>query len=327
MDVTKDDRVLPSNLQPLRAGDPAALGQYTLLGRLGAGGMGVAYLGDGDSGWVVVKVLSVTSTLDKSTLGRLERELEAMSRAASDRTVHVLNHDLNNDPPWFAMEFVPGETLQAAIERGGPLPSAQLRKFGLDLALAISDVHAAGVIHRDLKPSNIILSSPHARIIDFGVAATEGATMLTKTGQIMGTMGWLAPEQISDDDFSEATDVHAWGLCVYFAATGGNPFEATTPGATMYRIVHEEPLPPASAPPRVGALISSALAKDTKARPTLPTIAAALDASDEGPEIHRGPAAATGPVHRRRSRGLLVASMIAIALGVVLGLVVGNSLP
>ena len=321
-----ETRALAPNLQPLRAGDPAQLGHYEILGRLGAGGMGIAYLGQGPDDLVVVKVLNALADLDKGTIGRLERELEAMRLAATDRTVYLRDHDLSHDPPWFAMDFVPGPTLKALVEGGHTLTQDAIKPFALDLALAIADIHSAGVIHRDLKPSNVILSKPHARIIDFGVAATEGGTMLTKTGQIMGTMGWLAPEQISADIFSEATDVHAWGLCVFYAANGFNPYEAATPGASMFRILNDRPDVLQGVPDSVAALVDAALAKEPTARPSLNAIVEQL-ASDRG-EIHRGtviPDATAAPVARRGRRALVVASVVAVGMGILLGYLTAQS--
>jgi serine/threonine protein kinase len=313
-------RAVAPDLQQLRAGDPSQLGQYEILGRLGAGGMGIAYLGQGPDDLVVVKVLNAIADLDKGTISRLERELEAMRLTATDRTVYLRDHDLSHDPPWFAMDFVPGPTLKAFVEGGRTLSQEQIKPFALDLALAIADVHRAGVIHRDLKPSNVILSKPHARIIDFGVAATEGGTMLTKTGQIMGTMGWLAPEQIAADKFSEATDVHAWALCVFYAVAGVNPFDAATPGASMFRIVNEKPDTLQGVPDSISALVDAALAKEPTARPGLDAIIEQLE-SDRG-EVHRGPglpAKTAGPSRRRGRRVFAVAAALAVGMGVLLG--------
>jgi len=320
-DQSRKTRLLPPNLQPLRAMDPRRLGAYDILGRLGVGGMGVAYLGDAGGELTVVKVIRTDADLDKSDLVRLERELDAMSRAASDRTVHLRDHDLSVDPPWFAMEFVPGPTLKDTVEQGAPLGRAALWALGRDLALAIADVHAAGVIHRDVKPSNIILSSPHARIIDFGIAAVDEGTRHTRTGSIVGTMGWVAPEQ-TYDQFSEATDVHAWGLCVYFAATGVSPFAASTPMATMSKVLHDTVKAPAGMSPALGALVESALAKEPNARPTIEALLRRLDQGDEPTLTDSGSERRPSQEKSRKGRWA-VAAVLAVILGGAAGAATG----
>ena len=324
-DTTSGDDLIPPTMVDLGPTDPREVGPYLLVGRLGHGGMGVAYLGERDGQRVVLKVLGQGAPLSSEDITRWERELDAMRAAASDRTVHLLDHDFTGRPPWFAMEFVPGLTLQYQVDSIGALSPAELVPFALGLAEAVADIHAAGVVHRDLKPSNIMLSPQGPRIIDFGVAALEDATMLTRTGHIIGTVGWLAPEQITNDSYSPATDVHAWGLCVLFATTRENPYASMSSGAALYKVVHEVPAMPTSMPRRLARMVEQSLAKDPLQRPDLHSIidylVAQLDPTTELDDEWEMPAP---PRQERRGKGMLVASLAAIAVGVGAGVVVGR---
>lgn len=259
-------------LEPLRSRDPRDVGEFRLLGRLGGGGMGVAFLAEGQGQWAVVKI--IRSELADSTdfQARLRRELEAMSRAAGPRTAQVLAEGVEEDPSWFAMEFIPGVTLARQVSDSGPIDRGNLYAFARELAEVLADVHRAGVIHRDLKPANIMMSPTGPRLIDFGIAAFQGGTQLTATGSVMGTSGWLAPEQITGDPVSTATDVHAWALCILFAATGRQPIEADSSGAAMYRILETTPEIPVFIEDPLRVLVEAALSKDPSRRPTVDRI-------------------------------------------------------
>ena len=321
----------PTTMLDLGPTDPKVVGPYRLIGRLGAGGMGVAYLGEGSAGRVVVKVLGQGAPLSEEDVQRWERELDAMRAAASERTVQLLDHDFSGRPPWFAMEFVPGHTLQFEVESRGPLPTDQVLPFASGLVAALQDIHSAGVVHRDLKPSNIMLEPPASRprIIDFGVAALQDATMLTRTGNIVGTVGWLAPEQISHDEYSQATDVHAWGLCVLYAVAGENPYASSAPGAALYRVLHEPPDIPDRMPRALGRVVYAALAKDPSQRPELAVVAQRLRSITEGDDTVTGPdpwqVQATA-VTRGSSRGLRIAAVVAVVCGLAAGVGVGLAL-
>lgn len=318
--------VHPPTMVELGPTDPKEVGPYRIVGRLGHGGMGVAYLGEHGGQHAVLKVLGQGAPLSAEDVSRWERELDAMRAAASDRTVHLLDHDFTGRPPWFAMQFVPGHTLSYEIEAIGPLDREDLLPFATGLAEAVSDIHGAGVVHRDLKPSNVMLSPTGPRIIDFGVAALEDATMLTKTGHIVGTVGWLAPEQITNDAYSTATDVHAWGLCVLFASTGENPYASLSSGAALYKIVHETPAAPPNMPRRLARVVEQALAKDPLQRPELHSIISYLKAPADETEDLNAEDWREPPIPTRRGRGMLVGALVAIALGVGAGIAVGRVL-
>lgn len=259
----------PVPMEPLRDADPRELGGFRLLGRLGAGGMGVAFLAEGMGQWAVVKMIRPDVADDGSFRVRLARELDAMSRAGTDSTAAVLASETDGTPAWFAMEFIPGVTLARRVEDSGPLPTDELAALATGLAQALQPLHAAGVVHRDIKPANIMLSPSGPRIIDFGIADLAEESALTRTGIVLGSTGWLAPEQVRGDRVTPATDVHAWGLCVLFAATGVAPLAADNTTAAIYRVLEHTPDVPESVPSPLRDLVVAALDKDPLRRPPL----------------------------------------------------------
>lgn len=247
-----------------------------MLGRLGTGGMGVAFLAERGGQWAVVKMIRTDLAEDRHHRARIARELEAMRLAAGPHTAALFDSDLDGDPAWFAMEFIPGMTLTRHVEQHGPLGREDLQEFAARLADVLVAVHGAGVVHRDLKPSNIMLSPDGPRLIDFGIADLAEGTQLTRTGAVLGSTGWLAPEQVTGDPVTAATDIHAWSLCVLYAAVGQPPFGGDTASASLYRVLEFTPEVPDLVPDPVRGLAQAALAKDPTRRPTLDRITAVL---------------------------------------------------
>ncbi|MFY9326004.1 MAG: protein kinase [Candidatus Nanopelagicales bacterium] len=272
----------PAHIDALRPTDPRELGDFRILGRLGSGGMGIAFLAERDGAWCVVKMFRSELSEDRGFAARMARELEAMKMATGPYTADVIDQHLDGYPAWFAMDFIPGSTLARRVEEGGPLSGSDLADFASQLRVAIESMHEAGLVHRDLKPSNIILSPAGPRLIDFGIADVSDGTQLTSTGHVLGTIGWLAPEQVSGDPVTPATDLHAWALCVLFAATGEVPFGSGTVPVTMRRVLDEIPEIPDSVTQPLRNQVSRCLAKDPTRRelddllptepPTEPTI-------------------------------------------------------
>jgi serine/threonine protein kinase len=283
-------------LEPLRDRDPRDLGGFRLLGRLGYGGMGVAYLAERAGAWGVVKVIRSDLADSPSFRARLKRELEAMARAEGPFTAGVLASDLNNDPAWFAMEFIPGANLSRFISENGLMSPAQLQEFALDLAQAMSHIHSRGIIHRDIKPSNVMMSPSGPKLIDFGVAGLDEGTNLTKTGSVVGSTGWLAPEQITGDPITTASDVHAWALCVLFAATGSAPFGNDTSATAMYRVLEKIPHIPDFIEHPLRDLIAGAVMKTPSYRPTLEQI---INSLHEGTAQPWTPVSETSTPHKQ----------------------------
>ncbi|WP_433363509.1 protein kinase domain-containing protein [Streptosporangium sp. CA-115845] len=252
------------------------VGPYTLLERLGRGGMGEVYLAVGRRGDnVALKVLHDMVDTDSEARIRLEREVRALRRVESPYVARVVDADLNGDRPYLVMEHIEGETLLERVRRGGPLEGGLLT-LAQGLATALSIIHAAGVVHRDLKPANVLVNEDDEPVlIDFGIAHVLDATRLTLTGTFLGTPGYAAPELFADEPVGEPADVHAWAATVAFAATGRPTFGRGTVEAQMYAILNGqadlEGVPAALLP-----LIRAALHREPAKRPTAALLAGRL---------------------------------------------------
>jgi len=259
---------------------PRRLGAYRLLDRIGEGGMGVVYLARGPGHrTVALKVLRSSVAGDPTARRRLAREVETMQRVRSPYVAEVIDADLAGNTPYIVTRYVPGRTLEEVVGEGGPLAGQQLASLACGLAEALVAVHAAGVVHRDVKPNNVMLMKGTPVVIDFGIAQGPDATRLTLTGMFMGTPGYLAPEVIEGRPSSEASDVHAWGATVAFAATGRPPYGTGPYEGIFYRIVNGQP-DLAGAPVPLLPLLAGALAIQPSIRPSaaqLSAHAAALD--------------------------------------------------
>ncbi|GAA0966459.1 serine/threonine-protein kinase [Actinocorallia libanotica] len=267
----------PGGAEPLAASDPRAVGAYTLTGRLGAGGMGAVYLGRSPEGApVAVKMIRDELGLDPGFRARFEREVSSAERVASFCTAAVLDHGLHEGHPYLVTEYIEGPTLLAQVQERGPLSAGTLQGFAVGVAMALNAIHQAGLVHRDLKPSNVILSVSGPRVIDFGIArAQDSATGVTRTGQLIGTPGWIAPEQLLADRATTAVDVYTWGCLVAFAARGRHPFGSGEPIAMASRMLHGEPELDGVPGPLL-ELVRAALNKDPLQRPTAQQLLVAL---------------------------------------------------
>ncbi|WP_432092524.1 serine/threonine-protein kinase [Streptomyces sp. bgisy100] len=252
----------------LRREDPRVVGSFRLHRRLGAGGMGVVYLGSDRRGQrVALKVIRPDLAEDQEFRSRFAREVSAARRIRGGCTARLVAADLDADRPWFATQYVPGPSLHDKVGEDGPLSAARTASIGAALSEGLVAVHEAGVVHRDLKPSNILLSPKGPRIIDFGIAWATGASTLTHVGTAVGSPGFLAPEQVRGAAVTPATDVFALGATLAYCATADSPFGQGSSEVMLYRVVHEEPqlhgVPDALAP-----LIQACLAKNPEERPT-----------------------------------------------------------
>ncbi|WP_328335344.1 MULTISPECIES: protein kinase domain-containing protein [unclassified Streptomyces] len=252
----------------LRREDPRVVGSFRLHRRLGAGGMGVVYLGSDRRGQrVALKVIRPDLAEDQEFRSRFAREVSAARRIRGGCTARLVAADLEADRPWFATQYVPGPSLHDKVADEGPLSAAEVASIGAALSEGLVAVHEAGVVHRDLKPSNILLSPKGPRIIDFGIAWATGASTLTHVGTAVGSPGFLAPEQVRGAAVTPATDVFALGATLAYAATADSPFGHGSSEVMLYRVVHEEPhlydVHDALAP-----LVRACLAKDPEDRPS-----------------------------------------------------------
>ncbi|MER8068588.1 protein kinase [Streptomyces sp. NPDC094034] len=296
-------------MEKLAADDPQRIGAYRLLARLGAGGMGQVYLARSDRGrTVAVKLVHEELAEQEQFRSRFRQEVAAARRVGGRWTAPVLDADTEAAVPWLATGYVAGPSLLTVISGGpavpggsggsgdaagggqGPLPERSVRILASGLAHALQDIHAAGLIHRDLKPSNVLVTIDGPRVIDFGIAraldpvADEG---LTRTGSLIGSPGFMAPEQIRGDRVTAACDVFCLGSVLTYAATGRFPFGTADTGAhaLMFRIAQEEP-DLTGLPEGLVELVRGCLEKDPSARPTTRDVLARVG---EAPDSGAGP--------------------------------------
>lgn len=256
-------------MERLLPADPSWIGGHRLVARLGAGGMGVVYLARSPHGaWVALKVIRAEYAEDAGFLARFRRETELATRLSSRWTVPVLTADADARSPWLATAYVPGLPLNEALALHGPWPPAQVRTLAAALTAALDDVHGAGLVHRDVKPANVLLAADGPRLIDFGIARAVGATALTTDGTVVGSPGYLSPEQARGKAVGAASDVFSLGCVLAHTATGRAPFGTGGAAAVLFRTVHEEP-DLTGLPAELGAPLRACLAKDAGERPTV----------------------------------------------------------
>jgi serine/threonine protein kinase len=279
-----------------KAGDPVgtapgtdlrgSAGSYRLLRRLGAGGMGNVYLARSDRGrTVAVKLVRRELAEQEEFRARFRHEVEVARRVGGHWTAPVLDADTEADIPWVATGYVAGPTLHTVVSQDhGALPERSVRVLAAGLAHALQDIHEAGLIHRDLKPSNVLVTIDGPRVIDFGIArAMETLTgaWLTRTGALVGSPGFMSPEQVRGDRITPACDVFCLGSVLTYAATGAFPFGTVDSGvhALMFRIAQQEP-ELGGMPEELAALVRDCLRKDPAARPTPAQILERIGAED-----------------------------------------------
>ncbi|SDD90997.1 bifunctional serine/threonine-protein kinase/ABC transporter substrate-binding protein [Streptomyces prasinopilosus] len=254
-------------MERLRSSDPSEIGGHRLVGRLGAGGMGVVYLARSPHGaWCALKVIRAEHADDPGFRARFRREAQLAARLSGRWTVPVLAADADARSPWLATGYVPGLPLADAVARHGPWRHAHLLPLAAALAEVLADVHAAGLVHRDVKPANVLLAVDGPRLIDFGIARAVGATALTAAGTVVGSPGYLSPEQARGRDVGPASDVFSLGCVLAHTATGRAVFGGGGVAAVLYRTVHEEP-DLDGVPPELDRIVRQCLAKDPRARP------------------------------------------------------------
>ncbi len=262
-----------SGARPLGADDPQQIGGIPLAGRLGSGGMGRVYLGVHEGRYVAVKqVLPSIVGEDQDFVRRFGHELDNLAKLPAEATAPLIASDRDARPPWLATAYVPGLTLSEALAlHKGPLPAETVWLLLREAAKGLVPVHDLAMVHRDLKPSNVMLTVEGATVIDFGVARATDQSLLTRTGMVVGTPAYMAPEQAATKrDLTGAADVFALGSVIAYAAGGSPPFGEESGHAVLYRIVHEQPDLEAvrALDPALAEVVAACLDKDTGARPT-----------------------------------------------------------
>ncbi|MFF1451901.1 serine/threonine-protein kinase [Streptomyces sp. NPDC058274] len=249
-------------------------GRYRLVDSIGSGGMGRVWRAHDEVLHRAVAVKELTAALyvtdsDRAVLlARTHAEARAAARINHSAvvTVHdVLEHD---NRPWIVMELVEGNSLADEVKEQGQIEPAEVARIGLWVLRGLRAAHAAGVLHRDVKPGNVLLAADRRVLLtDFGIAQVEGDTTITRTGEIVGSVDYLAPERVRGHDPGPSSDLWALGATLYTAVEGRSPFRRTSPLTTMQAVVDEEP----TAPRNAGALepvIRALLRKDPATRPS-----------------------------------------------------------
>ncbi|WP_335986831.1 serine/threonine protein kinase [Glycomyces sp. MUSA5-2] len=258
-------------MQPLAPGDPERIGPYRTIAELGRGAMGRVFLASAPDGRpVAVKLIAAALIQDEEFRARFRREVDASKQVAGAYTASVLDAGPDDQVPWLASEFLLGPNLKDVVESSGPLPEAAVLRLAAGLASALAAIHKAGMVHRDLKPANVILAADGPRVIDFGIArAADGITdtNLTKTGGVIGTPGFMSPEQAESGTVSAASDVFSLGSVLVLAATGTSPFTGASTLETLNNVVRSQPDLSALSP-RVRAIAERCLIRLPGARPT-----------------------------------------------------------
>jgi hypothetical protein len=245
------------------------VGGYTLLARLGEGGMGVVHLARKPGGpRVALKVLRPHIVGDDEARARLAREVGSLERIRSRWIAEIVDADPWGPTPFVATRYVPGLSLHDYVPEEGPITGADLHWFASGLAEGLASVHAVGVLHRDVKPSNVLMEGRAPILIDFGLARVADDPKLTLTGWFLGTPGYLAPEILHGDDATTASDVHSWAATVAFAGTGRPPFGRGPAMAVMDRVRRgEHDL--SGLPDDLRPIVAAALEPDPARRPLL----------------------------------------------------------
>ncbi|MBU7598854.1 PQQ-binding-like beta-propeller repeat protein, partial [Streptomyces sp. P38-E01] len=224
---------------------------------------------------VAVKVVRPELADDPGFRERFRREVEVARAVSGRRTAPVVDADpdaASPQLPWLATQYVTGPSLSEVIRRHGALPERTVRALGAGLAEALHEIHAAGLVHRDLKPSNVLLAADAPRVIDFGIARAVDGDRLTRTGSLVGSPGFMSPEQAEGQPVGPPADIFSLGTVLCYAATGQNAFGDSSPAALLYQIAHAEP-DLERVPDSLRTLLSACLAKDPAARPSAEQIA------------------------------------------------------
>nr|WP_046726549.1 protein kinase [Streptomyces humi] len=285
----------------LEPGDPRSVGEYQLLRRLGAGGMGRVFLGRSPGGRAVaVKVVHAELVAGQPEFrSRFRREVAAARKVSGAFTAPVVDADPDAPLPWLVTSYIAGPSLQQAVTERGPLPAAEVLALAAGLAEALTSIHAAGLVHRDLKPSNVLLAEDGPRVIDFGIARSVESATITRAGLMVGSPGFMSPEQVAGGEVTGASDVFSLGAVLAYAATGGNPFGDGPTPALLYRVVHDDPDISAVTDPALAELVAACLVKDPARRPFPREILTRVGPAPDTTALLARPAADTGADHER----------------------------
>ncbi|TDC82266.1 serine/threonine protein kinase, partial [Nonomuraea deserti] len=253
------------------------MGPYRIVGRLGAGGMGIVYAGVDSAGRrAAVKLIHDMHATNQEFRIRFRREVEMLRRVQGTCCVRMLAADAEARQPWLATEYIAGRTLDEHVRVEGPLSGDGLYGLAAGLAEALVAVHAAGVVHRDLKPSNVMILPQGPRLVDFGIARSLDGTSLTASGHVIGSPGWVSPEDYAGAPAGPAADVYGWALVVVYAAMGEQPYGAGRRPEVLAHRVMTATVDTARVPEGIRPTVDRALAKAPEARPAMDDVLAVV---------------------------------------------------
>ncbi|MFF8813271.1 outer membrane protein assembly factor BamB family protein [Streptomyces pactum] len=256
-------------VEQLTQHDPRRIGPFEVLGRLGAGGMGLVYLARSASGRrVAIKTVRTELAEDQLFRVRFTREVEAARAVSGFYTAAVVDADPRAPVPWLATAYVPAPSLEEIVNECGPLPAQAVRWLAAGVAEALHSIHGAGLVHRDLKPSNVLVVEDGPRVIDFGIASGVSSTRLTMTNVAVGTPAYMSPEQARDSrSVTGASDIFSLGSTLTFAATGHAPYHGANPVETVFMLLREGP-DLSGLPDELRPLIESCMQMEAERRPS-----------------------------------------------------------
>ncbi|MDT0305357.1 serine/threonine-protein kinase [Streptomyces sp. DSM 44917] len=301
-------------VEQLTQHDPRRIGPFEVLGRLGAGGMGLVYLARSASGRrVAIKTVRSELAEDQLFRVRFTREVEAARAVSGFYTAAVVDADPKAAVPWLATAYVPAPSLEEIVNECGPLPPQAVRWLAAGIAEALQSIHGAGLVHRDMKPSNVLVVEDGPRVIDFGIASGVSNTRLTMTNVAVGTPAYMSPEQARDSrSVSGASDIFSLGSTLVFAATGHPPYHGANPVETVFMLLRDRP-DLTGLPDEMLPLIESLMMHKAEERPSPADLTAQLaphlfaGGDDTGTASAWLPPGAVALIERRRGRGPQIA--------------------
>jgi serine/threonine protein kinase len=266
-------------MEPLASSDPARIGPFRLVARLGRGGMGRVYLGRAESTGRAVAVKTVHGELlaDAEFRLRFSHEVAAARRVRDEYIAEVVDADPDGATPWLATAYVPGISVEDAVRRFGPLPADSVRVLGLCVGRAVAAIHAVGLVHRDLKPGNVLLTAAGPKVIDFGIARGAGEAGLTRTGMVSGSPPFMAPEQLNDGGFGPASDVFSLGAILHYAATATGPYGRGGAQEQYARALAVGPVIDPALPRWLAQVVGRCFHQDPHSRPSAADVAQELE--------------------------------------------------
>jgi serine/threonine protein kinase/beta-lactam-binding protein with PASTA domain len=280
-------------------------GRYRIESRIARGGMATVYLALDVrlDRTVALKVMHRSLAEDPAFVRRFIGEAKSVASLSHPNVVHVFDQGTDTDVVYLSMEYVPGKTLRDTLRDRGRLPAREALEIMIPVLAALGAAHQAGMVHRDVKPENVLLTDDgRVKVVDFGLARAIEATNQTRTGVMIGTIGYMSPEQVMTGGADVRSDVYAAGIMLFELVTGQQPYDGETPMSVAYRHVHDTVPPPSSVvpevPPLIDTLVTHATARAPDDRPADATamLVAAVDA-------HRMlPRTTTPPAHMRTSQ-------------------------